>query len=629
MTAAKHLIAALGIGAALWASAACGGVESGVVAAEGGNGDKAVAAAEEARDAVERIETVDTEAASSEPITQSEAADAASGPRNDAPAGELSPADISTGPVLEWTEIELDLPYGISVHSTSDGRVVAFGGETPTESLVAASHVLVTDDGVAWTRAALPSAMFPTSVDLSDERWAISGLPAWESTLSDANGPRHPPIFISDDEGETWVQVTLALRSAETDTPDYAVVEGGLASVFVSGDRVVAAVQSFTDFDVESLVNDKGLLPAGAQFGGWDGEPGGVRIWLADGGTEESELWISYDDLGLSADQQALLERRPGAQHLQLFAGNGTELAPVGSFEGWALQGAATDEGFLLVLLTDEGDYVLSSPDGASWATQVLDRPSAPRYFNIDAVAPDGTMWTGRIGDTGSSIHRWRAGEAIAQTAAFPGIEALHGMTAGPAGVIVGGLVGLTGTSAAGENDLPDGTIVKESYELRVNQPEGGMTLWDQTTDEAVYVFGADVVQRNETPPGVRSEGLGDTQTLTFEDPETGEDLVTFTMSDLLQVWQPPVLADPAIADRIPEGWVGWSADGAEWGWATVEDAFGIGDASTTAAATFAVGSDFVVALVTAVPTVAGAADASQSSFDWPQAPRWFIARVP
>lgn len=620
---------ALGASAALWATAACGGVESGVVAAEGGNGDETVAGVEEERDAVERIETVDTEATSSELITQSGGADAASVAGNEAVAGTLSPEELSTGPVLEWMEIELDIPYGFSVHSTSDGRVVAFGGEPPTESSQAASHVLVTDDGVDWTRAALPSAIFPTSVDMSDQRWAISGLPAWETTLPDADRPLLPPIFISDDEGATWAQATFASGSVESDTLEYAIVEGQLASVFVSGDRIVAAVQTFTDLDVETLLIDKGLLPPGTQFGGWEGEPGGVRIWLADGGVEESELWLSYDDLGLSVDQRALLERRPGAPRLELFAGSDAELAPVGSFDGWALQGSATDEGFLLVLLTGEGSCVLSSLDGSSWTTQLLDRPSAPRYFNIDAVAPDGTLWTGRSGDTGSSIHRWRAGEAIAQTAAFPGIEALHGMTAGPAGVVVGGLVGLTGTATAGENDLPDGTIVKGSYELRVNQPEGGMTLWDQTTDEAVYVFGADVMQRNETPPGVRSEGLGDTQTLTFEDPETGEDLVTFTMSDLLQVWQPPVLADPAIADRIPEVWVGWSTDGAEWGWATVEDAFGIGDASTTAAATFAVGSDFVVALVTAVPTVAGAADASQSSFDWPQAPRWFIARVP
>ena len=82
--------------------------------------------------------------------------------------------------------------------------------------------------------------------------------------------------------------------------------------------------------------------------------------------------------------------------------------------------------------------------------------------------------------------------------------------------------------------------------------------------------------------------------------------------------------------------WVGWSADGADWGWQSLPDAFGITDGESWAQ--LAVGRDFVIARVETFTnsgsTEMASAQAGPSERDEPpatEAPaaRWFIARVP
>jgi len=102
---------------------------------------------------------------------------------------------------------------------------------------------------------------------------------------------------------------------------------------------------------------------------------------------------------------------------------------------------------------------------------------------------------------------------------------------------------------------------------------------------------------------------------------------VTFTEEDLQSVFG---VQRDASDSPFGEMWIGWSADGTNWGWQTVAEAFGLGDAEATA--TVAVGEDFVIASVQVLDVLGS--DSSDSGSDgmatWSSGTsRWFIARVP
>ena len=561
----------LGVTVTVWALTGCGGNDGGVVAAEGNDGAEQVVDVEAQQSTAQRIETIDTDAASSQPAVQSDQADAAGNRDDGAVAAVPSPEDISTGPVLQWTEIELDIPYGIALHTTSDGRIVAAGGRLRDESFPGASHLLVTQDGAAWTRVLLPHELYPFSLDMSDQRIAVSGVPLTAPPVGGDEAEMGVPVFVSGDEGATWTQVQLDIQAARRDLHDDATVELSLTSVYVSGDYVLAAAQGHVRPDVE---RDEPLH--------------GSRVFL--------------------------------------FGGSGPELAAVASFDGFLHAGNASEDGFRLILSTGDSESLVTSPDGESWSVHPLVHAGTVDAPLSHTFAGDGTVWTVRFstaldGGGGSSIHRWRVGEQSAQTANFPSIVALGRMAAGPPGLVVTGFAGLEQVAEANEDFWSDGRVTKEGYELGVGEPEGGLTLWDLSTGEAVYVFGPEIVGGSEAPPGVRIEGTGDLGTMTFEDPETGEDLITFTMEELLLVLDLPT----AMESDVPDVWVGWSADGVRWGWESARDAFDLGDEA--GAPSFAVGSDFVVAMVTIIPHLEFSEETDFGNQLPP--PRWFVAQIP
>ena len=59
----------------------------------------------------------------------------------------------------------------------------------------------------------------------------------------------------------------------------------------------------------------------------------------------------------------------------------------------------------------------------------------------------------------------------------------------------------------------------------------GGFSLWDLAEDTAVYEFDAESEQANMLPEGIRfvAGDDGAIELLVFEDPATGEHLVSFT----------------------------------------------------------------------------------------------------
>ena len=276
------------------------------------------------------------------------------------------------------------------------------------------------------------------------------------------------------------------------------------------------------------------------------------------------------------------------------------------------------------------------SPDGRRWSDQP---PSEwPPAWNV--VVAGGTIWYTSTDQLGAfTIQRVRYGEDAMPVATFEGLQPAGRLAVGPAGIVATAHPAPDGAgSDIIDSAFPEGRIAKDGYELRYNEPEGGVTLWDLEADAAVYVFRPEDRQGEFPPEGVRESSDDGEFALVFEDPETGADLVIFTYEDLAPVFETVPDSDSASVDlesyEMPETWVGWSADGSAWGWQTMADAFGIDDASVRGQ--LAVGGDFVIARVVATQdeevevgtnTQGDWAFVSVQSSERPL--RWFIGRVP
>ena len=381
---------------AIGALAGCGGIETDRVSTGGDQPEESDAVGTEPVREPQRVVAVDGEPASSDTLG-STTADA---------VADTSPEELSTDPVLEWAEVELDLPNGIAPYATSDGRIVAAGSSAASDSFPTTSHLLVTGDGTTWTQMPLPDEMLllASSIDMSDDLVAISGVPYAEPPAGGDVADIGARVFVSGNQGATWSQAALDIEAARRDLGVDETVEFSLTSVYVSGDDVVAAVQGHTRLDVASLLVDAGRLEADARVAGWASEGGSVRVWLDNRDGSETELRYSHDDLALTDSQKALLrDERDDPLHggrVFLFSGEGAELSFRASYRGWASTGSAVDDGFRLILFTEEGDSLLISPDGESWSVHPLDRDSSADVLHLDAFAPDGTLWTARFSTT-------------------------------------------------------------------------------------------------------------------------------------------------------------------------------------------------------------------------------------
>ena len=313
------------------------------------------------------------------------------------------------------------------------------------------------------------------------------------------------------------------------------------------------------------------------------------------GSSAVENMSLTYEQLGFTAEEQAVFDD-PGGGRVLVYAGDGSGVDVVAEYEGWAWSGVATDEGFIL-RVGGPSETILTSTDGRGWSEE----PSLGNGHSVWAAGPGGTIW--QVGSDGSgtlSIRRAGYGETPAIVATSEGLQSTGDLAVGPAGLITTAIV----YGPYGTGDLavafPEGRVSKDGYELRYNEPELGITLWDLEADAAVYVFGFEDILGDDTPTGVRVMADDDGLEVVFEDPETGADLVTFTEEDLDPILVPEVdgMTAPLTIEEYepPDLWVGWSADGTAWGWQSMADAFGIEDGDSWAE--FAVGGDFVLARV-------------------------------
>ncbi|MCY3910549.1 MAG: hypothetical protein OXF99_03495 [bacterium] len=169
----------------------------------------------------------------------------------------------------------------------------------------------------------------------------------------------------------------------------------------------------------------------------------------------------------------------------------------------------------------------------------------------------------------------WAGGSLIPKLLALTrpdGIGRVVDLAVGPAGVAAVGIQEPPYTASEGEFALPDVRIEKDGYELRYNELEGGITLWDLTGDDAVYVFDAETLQSEGQPEGTREvENEKGLLVVEFLDPESGDVLVAFSDEELAAVITNDDNASTSAYYHAPgsvfdrnEFLVGWSPDGTD-----------------------------------------------------------------
>ena len=657
----------------------------GVVAwnALGGDGAGTVVVSAEDPDAEGRdAEGLDTAAADGTGATASSAAPSgeAGGPQTDAEPDdtgtveelssveddrsadpdEPTPEELSTGPVLQWTEIDTGFVDLFGIESVGDGRILARGWSDidPTDNVEVAEAIVVTTNGTDWAVVPMPSGIIPDHIDISGDRWVVAGPEAGSDSFDGMLGR----AFFSDDEGTTWTELAMGLPPDPAPASPYVVEHLAVTSALVSEQNMVLVVTTRTNLDLYELLEGRELVPEGKSVVGWNSSrsgsidfelagagstSGSITLFESGSGSDAIEtMSLTYDELGLTDEERAVFEG-PGFGRVLVYVSDGLTVEMAAEYEGWAWSGVATDEGFALKL-TGPRETFITSADGRVWSEQT------PLGSSSSMAAAGGTIWHVGSDPFGTlSIRYGRLGEAPTTAATFEGLQPTGDLAVGPAGLI---------TTAVPVSDVmrqmalssPKGRVAKDGYEVRYNEPEGGVTLWDLDADAAVYVFEAADVMSEQPPEGVR-EIDGGGSGVVFEDPDTGEDLVTFTDEDLAPIFMPAVDGSTAPltleAYEAPEIWAGWSADGSAWGWQVMADAFGIEDGEPWAE--FAVGADFVLARVQTIQipeflasgqaqagtstiegTDASGSAGGQAAIAWgtsgePQPPRLFIARIP
>ncbi|MCQ3808923.1 MAG: hypothetical protein KTV68_00055 [Acidimicrobiia bacterium] len=576
---------------------------------------------------------VDDPAVTAEPASTAAPIDGPSDAPSEASADRTEPAtpeSLSTGPVLEWTEFDpasvfgTDASYFGRIESLGDGRVLVEVYSTE------GTQVMVSENGVDWTEVSMPPDFSLEQIDIVGDRWLVSGWPEIWTRMPDSISQ----VLFSDDQGATWTELAIPLDPADENETS------SVAAALVSGENMVVAVIGHTRPDVATVIVARGLVPDKESIQGWIGVEGDTVSFTRD--HDESTVPESFE---LTAEEEDFLYG--GIQtHVRLYFSDGGPAELVAAYPGWDTKGYGADDGFHLTLINEEGQRLLTSPDGRHWGRSPLVDGDGVPVGQVYAYSGSHqqTIWT--AGPTGLDyrVKRSEGVYAPSLVAAYPdGIRFVDRLAVGPAGIAAVAEAG----SLPELGRIPEMRLAKDGYELRYNEPVGGFTLWDLSEGAPVYVFDFESLQGDTLPEGVRTveDDAGGQGNLVFEHPETGEDLVSFNLDDLesaLMASLPdpdePLSGSNASLEQPerPERWVGWSADGTNWGWQAISDAFDLGDLTAIdpefTEIDLAVGGDFVIARVRTYEVepsdVVGDEEGDTAVEATPHPPRWFIATV-
>lgn len=525
-----------------------------------------------------------------------------------------TPGSLSAGPAPGWTEFEPTSAFGADVvdahsfASVGDGRLLVQAFDIDD------NQVMISSNGTDWAAIPMPSLFTPESFDIAGDRWLVTGW-GFDETVS------APQAFFSDDQGATWTDLALDIVSPDETSR--------IAAAAVSGQNMVIATENRILTDIASVIVGRGLVPDKESIRGWTGVKGNTVSFTRDESSppESFELTSEEEELLYGGDRE----------FVRLFHSDGGDAELVAEYQGWNVAGYGATDGFHLLMLATEGVLKLASPDGRQWSQSPLttgDGVPVDRLSNYFG-STNQTIWTS--GGTASNyrVERLNGVYTAPLTAELPeGIAHVSRFSVGPAGIA---MVAVPGSFPDVGVKL-DLRVAKEGYELRYDEPKGGFSLWDLTEDTDVYEFDAESEQANMLPEGIQVvEGDdGATELLVFEDPATGEHLVSFT-SEELEPWanDETLLAAPDIRPQQPEAWVGWSANGTDWVWQTLSEAFGLTDLADTEKeltnVDLAVGTDYLIARVqvgVVDPFWAPPDDGDSALSVTYLPPRWFIAAV-
>ncbi|MEZ5226725.1 MAG: hypothetical protein R2710_08610 [Acidimicrobiales bacterium] len=512
----------------------------------------------------------------------------------------------STGPALAWTEVEL-------APAMADGfsqAVWTGSGFLAMVSGMEQSLLFTSADGATWTELASP---LPEGV-------AISGLWASNTTAlvwgdiwstdgsATSAGPTSTVLYRSDDGGSTWRSAgELALNEADADPTDRATVVRYVTGAAALGDRVVLSVGTSAELDIPTILGDLGYdlsddgSGAGAVYGTETDQNGVVTVVycpssgasVSDGSCPD-EIRLSADELGLTPGEASLADTiGSGGQTSFAVAEDGGDFelveAPV---QGWPGQLAVSADRVLTQLWSESGSAVLASTDGRTWTQE---RPLGDAEVNQLVNVGNRLVVTG-YGEQG--LVRASSDDGGRTWQPIDGLPSeVSDLVGGPAGFVATGMSGVA-------DAVQELVIKKDGYWVTLGET---VRVVEIASGDTVLEFGPEVTSGDEMPPEV-IENEGPPWTLTFLDPETGEELVTVDEDDLNR-------AGYDDGSDAPSGTiVGYSADGTAWGWQTVTDAFGVDGWPM-----IAVGEQSVVAIVT--PDSDGSAAQPGT--------RYFVASVP
>ena len=351
--------------------------------------------------------------------------------RSAAPDGpRVTPAELSSGPVLQWSEIDpgLDIDPDLAalhgIESVGDGRIVARTGD---------ARLVVTTNGTDWTEIPIPAGIRPGHVDVSGDRWLVTGFKSTEDASPfDYLNER---IFYSDDEGGTWIELALDLPAPASAEVPYVAERSAVTSALVSGKQIVITVNSATELDLLSLVADRG----------WTIEKWWIMSVIWGDGTvtikqrsvdalQSTITEVTYDELGLTADQQSVLEGSSLDWRTRIFRSDGMTLELTAEYESYSSYGVATADGFILLVQGPE-DLVLRSTDGESWVEIPMDPAYVyPRYPMV--VDSEDSIW-GFAGVSGAAtvVKQLDVRDDPQTVAILKGVDQFLEMEVGPAGL--------------------------------------------------------------------------------------------------------------------------------------------------------------------------------------------------
>ena len=403
--------------------------------------------------------------------------DAAAQPSGGASDG-TSPAleEASTARLLRWTEIDQPFERACGLESVGDGRILT---RVQDED---GCRVVVTSNGVDWADVPIPDGIHPGIVDISGDRWLVTG--------SDDTGDAEPfmdligqfrgeRVFYSDDQGSTWVELVLDLPSGPTAVP-YVHDQSHVMAALVAGEQIVLAVSHAAMLDLPALLVDRGLMTGSEEITGLGWGGGRLTIdYLETGRSDARTSAFTYEELGLTDDQAAVLESRSLNDLIRIFSSDGSTPQLVAEYKGRNSYGVVAADEFWLHI-AGPTNLLLKSADGTDWTEIPMDLYYVFPPHPI-AAGSDGSIWgVATVGGAATVVKGLGIVDDFETVAILEGVVVVGELDAGPAGLVAtaraedepwtwGGTHVMVGWSADGTEWIWD--TVGEAFGISSGEP--------------------------------------------------------------------------------------------------------------------------------------------------------------